>query len=914
LFGHLGADLIIGGEGNDTLRGDAYDEEEESRTESFVDTMQGGLGDDVFYVDSTSHVMSDDGGIDTVVALEMDWTLGAGFENLILHNDVSESSLTGIGNELDNVISTSYAGGHLEGRDGNDTLLGGGADTGNHLLGGDGDDSLVGSGGHTLLDGGAGQDILRTGAFRDHGESTVFAFSVAPGAANADRIIGFVPDADTIQLDGSVFTNVGFTGEFSAGDARFHSGAGASAGHDADDRIIYDTSTGNLWHDADGNGAGAAQLIATLEGAPGLAATNIDIVNAPGLLIQGTEGNDSLVGTGSQDTINGLGGNDTIDGGREADSMTGGAGNDVFFVDHAGDVVIEQQGGGIDEVSTGLFFSYTLPDWVENLTLTARLDGTQGGQEGHGNALDNVLTASGRSQSLHGHDGNDTLIGVDPDGPTTFFGDRGNDSLVGGAGFDQLFAGDGDDTLLGGDGNDDIWMSFFSGQGETGLGTDIIDGGAGRDRMIFSSAAFNGQGDHGAVVVDLASGTYRTDVGSGTISNIEVVTGGSAGDQLTGGAQADLLAGNGGNDTLDGGAGVDTLSGGIGADTFVFAEAPGVGTADVIAEGQFFFFQTGIDTLRLDAAAMPGLGISGRFAAGDERFHIGTAAAEADDRVIYNSSNGQLFYDGDGSGAGAAALIATINSAPAVAASDIEVINGTAPSGNVINGTAGADTLSGTAGNDIISGLGGNDLFLGGSTGGADTIDGGAGRDSIEFKERATSAITVDFVAGTVTGGSSGTINFTSIERVLTGNFNDTLTGNGASQTLTGQGGADTLWGAGGTDTLWGGTGADAFVFREMGTANADRISDFASGSDKLHLDDAAFGAIGAMGNFAASDARFKANSSGTATDTNDRVVFNTSTGQLYYDADGSGSGAALQLIATVQTGATVAATDIVVI
>jgi hypothetical protein len=78
-------------------------------------------------------------------------------------------------------------------------------------------------------------------------------------------------------------------------------------------------------------------------------------------------------------------------------------------------------------------------------------------------------------------------------------------------------------------------------------------------------------------------------------------------------------------------------------------------------------------------------------------------------------------------------------------------------------------------------------------------------------------------------------------------------------------------------------------------------------------LDDAAFTAIGAMGNFAAGDARFKANSGGTATDTNDRVVFNTSTGQLYYDADGSGAGAA-QLIATVQTGATVAATDIVVI
>ena len=67
------------------------------------------------------------------------------------------------------------------------------------------------------------------------------------------------------------------------------------------------------------------------------------------------------------------------------------------------------------------------------------------------------------------------------------------------------------------------------------------------------------------------------------------------------------------------------------------------------------------------------------------------------------------------------------------------------------------------------------------------------------------------------------------------------------------------------------------------------------------------------MGNFVAGDARFKANSSGTATDTSDRVVFNTSTGQLYYDADGNGAGTA-QLVATVQSGATVVATDIAVV
>src|SRR5919108_566533 len=229
-----------------------------------------------------------------------------------------------------------------------------------------------------------------------------------------------------------------------------------------------------------------------------------------------------------------------------------------------------------------------------------------------------------------------------------------------------------------------------------------------------------------------------------------------------------------------------------------------------------------------------------------------------------------------------------------------------------INGTTGNDTLSGTAGDDTINGLEGNDLFLAGSTGGNDVIDGGTGRDSIEFKTRATSAIVVDFVSGTITGGSPGTISFTSIERIVTGDFNDQLTGNGAGQTLTGQGGSDTLWGAGGVDTLWGGTGADSFVFRETGTANADTISDFASGSDKIVLDAAVMTALGASGNFAVGDARFVANSTGTAQDASDRIIYNTTTRQIFYDADGSGSGAAV-LIATLQSGATLVATDIIV-
>jgi Ca2+-binding RTX toxin-like protein len=172
----------------------------------------------------------------------------------------------------------------------------------------------------------------------------------------------------------------------------------------------------------------------------------------------------------------------------------------------------------------------------------------------------------------------------------------------------------------------------------------------------------------------------------------------------------------------------------------------------------------------------------------------------------------------------------------------------------------------------------------------------------------ATGAVVVDFVAGV-----AGTTSFTNIEKVVTGDFNDQLTGDASAQNLTARSGADTLAGAGGVDTLWGGAGPDTFIFRENGTANADVIGDWTSGSDEVALDNAAMGALGAEGAFVAGDARFWSSSTGVAHDANDRVIYNTNSGQLYYDADGNGSGAA-QLIASFTGSPTVVATDISVI
>ena len=98
------------------------------------------------------------------------------------------------------------------------------------------------------------------------------------GAANADTVADFASNWDMLRFDGNAFSALGGAGHFAAGDARFYAAAGATGGHDADDRLVYNTSTGQLYYDADGSGAGAAQLVATLQGAPTLAATDMWVV------------------------------------------------------------------------------------------------------------------------------------------------------------------------------------------------------------------------------------------------------------------------------------------------------------------------------------------------------------------------------------------------------------------------------------------------------------------------------------------------------------------------------------------------------------------------------------------------------------------------------------------------------------
>lgn len=136
--------------------------------------------------------------------------------------------------------------------------------------------------------------------------------------------------------------------------------------------------------------------------------------------LYGGDGDDILLGMGGNDTLYGGNGNDILDGGTGADRMTGGAGNDTYYVDNTRDVIVELSGGGTDLVLSSLS-SYTLGNYVENLTLTGAAS------SGTGNSLNNVLTGNANANKLIGGSGNDTLIGL-----------GGKDTLTGGTGADYF--------------------------------------------------------------------------------------------------------------------------------------------------------------------------------------------------------------------------------------------------------------------------------------------------------------------------------------------------------------------------------------------------------------------------------------------------------------------------------------------
>ncbi len=375
------------------------------------------------------------------------------------------------------------------------------------------------------------------------------------------------------------------------------------------------------------------------------------------------------------------------------------------------------------------------------------------------------------------------------------------------------------------------------------------------------------------VVVTASDGT-KTDSQTLAVEvtdGVDTFTGTAVRDNLTGTAGADIILGLGGNDTLNGLGGNDTLDGGIGndvmngglGDDIYFVDAAN----DVVIERE----NEGTDTVLATTAAY-------RLSANVENLTFTSAG------TVANTGSGNALA-------------------------------------NVMTGAGGVDTLLGFEGNDTLSGMGGNDILNGGI--GNDVLDGGMGVDTLVggagddiyivestgdlvrevanegydlVESSATFTLSANVEDLTLTGSAAINGTGNSLANILTGNSAENiLFGAGGDDTLLGMGGNDTLNGGTGVDTLTGGFGADTFLFSSLGST-ADLVTDFSGiDGDKLAFSRAAFTGLGPVGGLGAN-----AFANGTsALDASDRVIYDQATGNLYYDADGTGSRAQV-LVATI--------------
>ena len=244
------------------------------------------------------------------------------------------------------------------------------------------------------------------------------------------------------------------------------------------------------------------------------------------------------------------------------------------------------------------------------------------------------------------------------------------------------------------------------------------------------------------------------------------------------------------------------------------------------------------------------------------------------------------------------------------------------PIGVTITGTSGNDILPKTGqsntGDETYLGLDGSDVLRGGN--GADVLDGGNGTDAAYY-DTSNAGVTVNLATGATSGGQAVGDKLISIEKLIGSSYNDAFTGNSGSNTLNSAAGADQLFGGAGNDAMAGGAGndrlegqagidtlagnegADSFIFRASGIsgANADHISDFRA--EDVLMFDVTSGTTGAL-----SASNFVTGSQ--ALDSGDHFIFDKGKGNLYYDADGNGSGGKV-LVATFDNHYNVTAADI---
>jgi Ca2+-binding RTX toxin-like protein len=415
-----------------------------------------------------------------------------------------------------------------------------------------------------------------------------------------------------------------------------------------------------------------------------------------GDLIDGSGGADTLNGGGGIDDITGGAGNDTLNGGAALDILRGGADDDTYILGAENDTVVETT--GVDTITSTVSRSLVSYAAVENLTLLGGIFGTGNGSINIiiGNAGANVLDGGLGADTLDGGGGNDTYVlgsehdtVIDGSGSADTITSLLSRSLAEYATIENLI------LLDGGIGTGNALRNTITGNGlantlNGGTNIDRLVGRDGSDLYVVDSTIdvvveaagstagtadrvlFNGLGNQtyllAANVENLTLLGSAASRGTGNVL-ANTIVGNAAANVIIGGGGNDVLLGGAGNDVLNGGLGKDKLTGGADADAFDFTLAPTTSNRDTIAG-----YNIAQDTIRLDNAVFTHLGGVGTLSGAKFWKSAAGLAHDANDRVIYETDTGKLFYDGNGSAAGGRVQIAVLSNHAAITHSDIFVI------------------------------------------------------------------------------------------------------------------------------------------------------------------------------------------------------------------------------------------------
>ncbi|MDQ0323141.1 Ca2+-binding RTX toxin-like protein [Pararhizobium capsulatum DSM 1112] len=313
----------------------------------------------------------------------------------------------------------------------------------------------------------------------------------------------------------------------------------------------------------------------------------------------------------------------------------------LYGIFHSGSETLNVENNGT--IKSGHFaYVSTNASAIDQITNTGKMDGTLflgGGND----VFDSRLgTLSG---TVNADAGSDKLYGSAL--ADTFYGGDDGDTISGYAGNDKLYGDNGNDALVG------------------GAGADALSGGAGTDRAYYSGATTG-------VVVSLLTPSLNTGEAKGdTFSSIENLTGSKYNDSLFGNAGANSISGGAGNDIIKGYAGKDALAGGSGNDTFVFDTALSAATnVDTISD-----YNVAADTIRLENAIFTKLTATGVLDATAFVKNTTGVAADASDRIVYETDTGKLLYDRDGNGASYAGVqFAKLAAGLAITSTDFFII------------------------------------------------------------------------------------------------------------------------------------------------------------------------------------------------------------------------------------------------